>query len=92
MALFAYWLIKIIYAQLKALSPNTSERVKNSNMDPYEVLGLSRNATSEEKKKAYHAILAKYHPDKVEHLGEEIKKVAIEKTHQIQQAYNKLKD
>tara|TARA_Y100000296_G_C5136640_1_gene238577 strand:- start:6 stop:605 length:600 start_codon:yes stop_codon:yes gene_type:complete len=33
-------------------------------LDPYKVLGLSRNASEDEIKKAYHALAMKYHPDK----------------------------
>ena len=31
--------------------------------DPYEVLGLDRNATDEQVKKAYRTMAKKYHPD-----------------------------
>ena len=31
--------------------------------DPYKVLGIDRNATDEEVKKAYRELARKYHPD-----------------------------
>ena len=46
--------------------------------DPYKILGVSRNASEEEVKKAYHKLAMKYHPDKG---GDE------EKFKQINEAY-----
>ena len=59
--------------------------------DPYEVLGVSKNASQDQIKSAYKSLVAKYHPDKVSHLGEEFKDLAEERFKEIQEAYQKLK-
>jgi len=41
-------------------------------------------------KKKYYAMLSQYHPDKVSHLGEEFKKIAEEKTKEINNNYSEL--
>jgi curved DNA-binding protein len=51
--------------------------------DYYQILGVGRNATPEELKKAYRKLALKYHPDKVK--GD--KKQAEEKFKQISEAY-----
>lgn len=66
----------------------TTEDVDN---DPYTILGVSRNATQEEIKKAYFELAAKYHPDKVNHLGDEFKDLAHKKFVAIQKAYEALR-
>ena len=53
--------------------------------DPYEVLGISRNATEEEIKKAYKALSRKYHPDA--NINNPHREDAEEKFKEIQQAY-----
>ncbi len=53
----------------------------------YAVLGLEKGADFTEIKKAYRKLSMQYHPDKVEHLGEEFKKVAEEKMKEINVAY-----
>ena len=44
--------------------------------DPYRILGLENGATQEEIKSAYRQLAGKYHPDKLEHLGDEFKELA----------------
>ena len=57
----------------------------------YKVLGVDRNATDAEIKKAYRKMAVENHPDKVGHLGEDIRKAAEEKFTQINLAYDKIK-
>jgi hypothetical protein len=59
--------------------------------NPYEVLGVGEGASMEEIRSAYKRLVAKYHPDKVQHLGPEFQKLAHEKFIAVQQAYEKLK-
>lgn len=56
-------------------------------MDYYEILGVSRDASAEDIKKAYRKLSKEYHPDK--HKGD---KVAEEKYKQINRAYEGLTD
>ncbi len=55
--------------------------------DPYTVLGVDKNASQEDIKKAYRQLVNKYHPDKVAHLGDEFQKLADRRFKEIQQAY-----
>ena len=59
--------------------------------DYYEVLGVSKNATADELKKAYRKAAIKYHPDKVATLGEDVQKAAEEKFKAVNQAYEAIR-
>lgn len=58
--------------------------------DPYRILHIDRSATPEAIKRAYREQAARYHPDKVAHLGEEFQAMAKEKFQDIQWAYEQL--
>ena len=60
-------------------------------MDYYEVLGISKDATSEQIKKAYRKMAVMHHPDKFNQLGEEQQKAAKKKFQKIQEAYEHIK-
>lgn len=51
------------------------------------VLGFKGPVIPSDVKKAYRELLAKYHPDKVNHLGDEFRKIAEQKTREIVKAY-----
>ena len=59
---------------------------------PYEVLGISVSASTEEIKIAYRKMASLYHPDKVTHLAPEFREMADRKMKEINTAYGALKD
>ena len=66
--------------------------VKNVDKDwAYKALEIEPSATIDEIKKAYRRMAMKYHPDKVNSLGEDVKKSATEKFRAINEAYEQLK-
>ncbi len=63
----------------------------DSSDNAFKILDITKEASNDEIKKAYRRMAKKYHPDKLEDLGEEHLKGAQEKFLQIQNAYEKLK-
>ena len=57
----------------------------------YKILGIDRQASVEDLKKAYRKMANKYHPDKVSHLGEDFRKAAKEKFQKVNEAYSQIK-
>lgn len=64
---------------------------RSSGPSPYEVLGVSPQASQEEVRRAYQKLVQQYHPDQVSHLGAELREVAERRTKEINAAYNQLK-
>jgi DnaJ-like protein len=53
----------------------------------HDTLEIPATATAEQIRDAYKHLVAKYHPDKVDSLGRELKDLAERKTQEITQAY-----
>ena len=58
----------------------------------YELLELPATATLDDIKRSFRREIAKYHPDKVQHLGQEFQDIAAVKAAELTQAYKTLSD
>jgi hypothetical protein len=97
--LLAYWFIKRVlpggYGQTRSHTSGRphqggAEAAEEAEKDPYQILGVSRNASQQEIKRAFRKQAQRYHPDRVSHLGEEFQQLAKEKFQEIQKAYEML--
>ncbi|WP_428740987.1 TerB family tellurite resistance protein [Tenacibaculum sp.] len=72
------------YSSIKAMFYDESDSA-------YKMLEITKEVSNDELKKAYRRMAKKYHPDKLQNLGEEHKKGANEKFQKIQAAYEQIK-
>lgn len=77
------------------INQNDFESIKamfySASGNAYKILEITKSATNDEVKKAYRKMAKKYHPDKLQGLGEEHVKGAQEKFQSIQSAYETIK-
>lgn len=72
---------------------DTSTRTnKEQPKDPYEVLGVTRDMSKAEIRKAYLKLMGQYAPDHVSHLSEEFQKMAHEKCVAFNLAWERIKE
>lgn len=91
----AWLVLTVIRAAIQGAAPR-DPRYRRSGPSPgmqarrreaLAVLGLYDGAKPAEIKKAYRELAAKYHPDRVAHLGPELVELTTEKFKQIKAAY-----
>ena len=58
----------------------------------YDLLDVGADASAEEIKRAFRREIAKYHPDKVQHLGREFQEIAASRAAELTRAYKTLTD
>lgn len=64
---------------------------EKSSQTPFDILGVDKSASMNDIKRAFRNLSHQYHPDKVQNLGEEFKRLAHDKFKAITQAYNQIK-
>ena len=69
-----------------------ADRLPGSVASYYEMLDVAPTAPADEIKRAFRREIAKYHPDKVQHLGREFQEIAAVKAAELTQAYKTLSD
>ena len=81
-------------AQYLRISTNDFQSIKamfySSQANAYKILEIEKGASPQTIKKAYRKMAKKFHPDKVQHLGEAHQKGAEEKFRKVQEAYEQL--
>jgi DnaJ like chaperone protein len=73
------------FESIKAMFYDSSE-------SSYLILEIEKKATNDEVKAAYRKMAKKYHPDKLQHLGDEHVKGAEDKFKQVQKAYEQIQN
>lgn len=99
-AFFAgYFIVSKVYEYFRKRPINNFAEDRHHNQDhgnfsPFEkekhyaeILGLRGNITKNEIRKSYNNLVMKYHPDRVQHLGEEFKVMSEKKFKEINEAY-----
>ena len=85
--LFAgYWVVSKFFFRAPPVQ-QTPPRAEPRPATCYEVLQVSAMASSAEIRAAYKLLISKYHPDKVDSLGQDLKDLAERKTQEITLAY-----
>ena len=72
-------------------SSSTNYRPAQNIENDYKVLEIDSSASDDEVKKAYRQQAMKHHPDKVNHLGDDIRKAAEERFTKLNEAYERIK-
>jgi hypothetical protein len=85
--LFAgYWIVSKFFFRPPTVPPQ-APKAEPAPASCYGVLQISPTASNAEIRVAYKLLMSKYHPDKVDNLGQDLRDLAERKTQEITLAY-----
>jgi len=90
-AMYTHYSESRYYSESRSYQTSSYSSQKSYLESDYKILEIESTATDAEVKKAYRTQAMKHHPDKVSHLGEEIRKAAEEKFTKLNQSYERIK-
>ncbi len=79
---------------LRSLNPPNKESPpapKVDERDPHDILGVSPGASETDLRRAYQAQIRRYHPDYLENMAPELRRLAEQRTKEINRAYEALR-
>jgi DnaJ like chaperone protein len=89
---YDYMMVRRTFVDRDGGKSQRSAQPLSEERNPYAVLGVQPGSSREDVQQAYRELAAKYHPDKVSHLGEEFIELATRKFTDIQNAYDQIMD
>jgi DnaJ-domain-containing protein 1 len=83
-----YWVVSKLFFQQAKLTPEKKTPPPEPEKPRWnDILEIPPSATAVEIREAYKRLISKYHPDKVDSLGQELKDLAARKAQEIVAAY-----
>ncbi|HEU4340642.1 MAG TPA: J domain-containing protein [Candidatus Binatia bacterium] len=85
-----YGIVSFLASKMKPETPSKREAEPETVTEEQRyarILGVAEPIVPSEVRRAYRNLLAKYHPDKIDHLDEEFKQTAAQKAKELAQAY-----
>ena len=83
-----YWCVsKLFFPAPKADAQPSPGPPSNTRAAWYDILQIPATASAAEIRDAYKHLISKYHPDKVDNLGQELRDLAGQKSQEITAAY-----
>lgn len=92
--LAVYWFGRRLLQKFDLLDDSRKRTIPSpaddDHRDPHEILGVKRGVSESDLRQAYQTQIRKYHPDYLENMAPELRRLAEQRTKEINRAYETL--